>query len=143
MESHLKDDKLRQLGLKITVPRLKVLHLFEQYPDRHFSAEALCEQLNVQGENVSVATVYRVLNQFEAAGLLEKHSFEEHCAVYELNKGEHHDHLVCVKCGCICEFLDEEIEQRQESVAKQFKFQITDHRLVIYGLCESCSERKA
>lgn len=131
---------LRELGLKVTGPRLKILELFEQAPENHFSADQVFSALREAGEDVGLATVYRVLTQFEKAGLLKRHNFEEGHAVYELELGEHHDHLVCVKCGQVLEFIDKEIEARQEAMCQQYGFQMTDHSLTIYGLCPTCQQ---
>ncbi len=129
---------LREKGLKVTAPRLKILELFEKSKGSHLSAEAIFQQLRELGEDIGLATVYRVLGQFEAAGMLIRHHFEGDSAVYELDGGKHHDHLVCVKCHKIVEFVDETIEQRQIEVAKSSGFVITDHQLNIYGLCDAC-----
>lgn len=130
--------QLKDAGLKITIPRLKVLQILEQSADHHLSAEAVYKRLLDMGEDVGLATVYRVLTQFEAAGLVSRHNFEEGYCVFELCQGEHHDHLVCVKCGKVEEFIDEVIEQRQQLIARQAKFKMTDHALNIYGLCPNC-----
>jgi len=130
--------QLKDAGLKITLPRLKVLQILEQSSDHHLSAESVYKALLEMGEDVGLATVYRVLTQFESAGLVSRHNFEGGHSVFELSQGEHHDHLVCVKCGRVDEFIDEIIEQRQRLIAKQAKFKMTDHALNIYGLCPVC-----
>lgn len=130
--------QLKDAGLKITLPRLKVLQILEQAHDHHLSAENVYKALLEMGEDVGLATVYRVLTQFEAAGLVSRHNFEGGHSVYELTQGQHHDHLVCVKCGRVDEFIDELIEQRQRLIAEQAKFKMTDHALTIYGLCPGC-----
>lgn len=130
--------QLKDVGLKITVPRLKVLHILEQSPNHHLSAEGVYKALLDSGEDVGLATVYRVLTQFEAAGLVSRHNFEGGHSVFELSQKEHHDHLVCVKCGLVEEFVDELIEQRQKEIAQKAQFKMTDHALNIYGLCPGC-----
>ncbi|HHF7346520.1 TPA: ferric iron uptake transcriptional regulator [Legionella feeleii] len=130
--------QLKDAGLKITMPRLKVLQILEQSRDHHLSAESVYKALLDMGEDVGLATVYRVLTQFEAAGLVARHNFEGGHSVFELSQGEHHDHLVCVKCGRVEEFIDETIEQRQRMIAEKANFKMTDHALNIYGLCPNC-----
>ena len=132
----MQDQKdLKNAGLKATLPRLKVLSLFENSKDRHLSAEDIYKVMLNAGEDVGLATVYRVLTQFEQAGLLMRHHFESGKAVFELNSGGHHDHVVCVKCGRVEEFYDAEIEKRQESAAAKLGFTMQDHALTIYGMC--------
>lgn len=138
-ESKLEDGELRKAGLKVTVPRLKILHILENSGQRHMSAEELYKKLVDSGDDVGLATVYRVLTQFETAGLVIKHHFESEHAVYELNEGAHHDHLVCLRCGKVEEFIDEVIEKQQEAIAQQFGFKITDHCLYLYGTCKTCT----
>lgn len=133
--------QLKDAGLKITMPRLKVLQILEQSPNHHLSAESVYKALLDMGEDVGLATVYRVLTQFEAAGLVSRHNFEGGHSVFELSQGEHHDHLVCVKCGRVEEFIDEIIEQRQRLIAEQKGFKMTDHALNIYGLCPKCQNK--
>ena len=132
------NDELKRAGLKVTLPRMKILQILEQVSEHHLSADKIYQTLLEQGEDVGLATVYRVLTQFEAAGLVMRHNFEGEFAVYELNQGEHHDHLVCVKCGHVDEFRDDIIEARQLSIAEQAGFKMTDHALNIYGLCTQC-----
>lgn len=135
--------QLKDAGLKITVPRVKILQILEQSKERHLSAEGVYKTLIDLGEDVGLATVYRVLTQFEAAGLVIRHNFEGSHSVYELRQEEHHDHLVCVKCGRVEEFVDEVIEQRQELIAKNAGFKMTDHVLNIFGLCNTCQSQGA
>ncbi len=130
--------QLKEAGLKVTMPRIKVLQIFEEHPNNHYSAEEVFRTLLALGEDVGLATVYRVLTQFEAAGLIKRHNFESGHSVFELSDGEHHDHLVCIKCGLVAEFYDEVIETRQKEVAEQAGFKITDHSLTLYGLCPKC-----
>jgi len=127
--------ELRDQGLKVTVPRLKVLDLFQHSPDRHLTAEDVYRRLLDDHSDIGLATVYRVLTQFEQAGLLMRHHFEGGKAVYELNQGTHHDHLVCQQCGRVEEFYDAEIEKRQTKVAKERGFAIREHQLHIYADC--------
>lgn len=135
------NQELRKVGLKVTLPRLKILEVLANSSERHLSAEAIYQHLLAAGEEVGVATVYRVLTQFEEAGLVVRHNFEGGHSVFELNQGGHHDHLVCVKCGQVAEFIDELIETQQEAIAKKYGYQITDHVMTIYGVCPSCQER--
>ena len=130
---------LKNAGLKATLPRLKILELFENSDNRHLSAEDVYKVLLNAGDDVGLATVYRVLTQFEDAGLLIRHHFESGKAIFELNKGEHHDHMVCVKCGRVEEFYDEEIERRQKEAAESRGFKMQEHSLMIYGLCNDCT----
>ncbi len=128
--------ELKNAGLKATLPRLKVLSLFENSKDRHLAAEDIYKIMLNAGEDVGLATVYRVLTQFEQAGLLIRHHFEGGKAVFELNNGGHHDHIVCVKCGRVEEFYDAEIEKRQEAAAEKLGFSMQEHSLTIYGICK-------
>ena len=137
------DSELRKAGLKVTVPRVKILQILEQNTELHLSAEDVYRALLEAGEDVGLATVYRVLTQFEAAELVIRHNFEGGHAVFEMASGRHHDHLVCVRCGQIREFLDETIEARQREIASERGYAITDHRLTIYGICEPCARRYA
>lgn len=132
------------MGLKATLPRLRILSLFESSEVRHLSAEDVYKTLLNEGEDIGLATVYRVLTQFEQAGLLERHHFESGKAVFELNSDGHHDHLVCLQCGKVEEFFDEEIEKRQTRIAKDRGFAIRDHSLSIYADCTKtdCPDRK-
>ncbi len=126
---------LKTAGLKATLPRLKILNLFEHGEIRHLSAEDVYKLLITEGLDVGLATVYRVLTQFEQAGLLTRHHFESGKAVFELNQGGHHDHLVCLQCSRVEEFFDEEIEKRQVKVAKDRGFSIREHSLYLYADC--------
>ena len=134
----MQDEYLRGLGLKVTVPRVKILTILETAERRHWSAEALYDELRSQGHLVGLATVYRVLTQFEEAGLVKRHHFEGNFAVFELEREEDHDHLVCVKCAMVTEFVDQTIEDCQVNIAERNGFKITDHNLVIYGFCRDC-----
>lgn len=129
---------LKKAGLKVTLPRLKILEILEKADPHHMSAEDVYKTLLESGDDVGLATVYRVLTQFQTAGLVKRHNFEGDHAVFEIEQGEHHDHLVCVKCGRVDEFIDEVIERRQEVIAKQSEFKMTDHSLTIYGICKKC-----
>ncbi|MDD5330419.1 MAG: ferric iron uptake transcriptional regulator [Sulfuricella sp.] len=126
---------LKNAGLKATTPRLKILNLFETSDVRHLTAEDVYKILLADGEDVGLATVYRVLTQFEAAGLLIRHHFEGDRAIFELNQGTHHDHLVCMHCGKVEEFYDPDIEKRQEKVAKERGFAVREHSLYIFADC--------
>lgn len=126
---------LKNVGLKATMPRLRILNLFETSEVRHLTAEDVYRILIAEGEDVGLATVYRVLTQFETAGLLMRHHFESGKAVFELNQGKHHDHLVCLQCGKVEEFYDPEIERHQEQIARERGFHIQEHSLYIYADC--------
>jgi Fur family ferric uptake transcriptional regulator len=128
-------ENLKNAGLKTTLPRLKILGLFESGQERHMSAEDVYKQLSASGDDVGLATVYRVLTQFEHAGLLVRHNFEGGKSVFELNQGKHHDHIVCLQCGHVEEFYDDAIEARQKKVASNLGFEIHDHSLSIYADC--------
>lgn len=136
----MESQDLKKLGLKVTLPRLKILEILEHYSDRHMSADDVYRVLVESGEDVGLATVYRVLTQFEAAGLVARHHFEGGQAVFELDSGEHHDHILCIKCGKVAEFVDETIEQRQHDIAARAGFTMTGHCLYIYGVCGECRE---
>ena len=127
--------ELKNVGLKATLPRLKILNLFETSDQRHLSAEDIYRVLINEHEDIGLATVYRVLTQFEQAGLLIRHHFESGKAVFELNQGGHHDHLVCLQCGRVEEFFDDEIEKRQDMIAKERGFTIREHSLYLYVDC--------
>ena len=133
--------QLKDAGLKITLPRIKILQILEQSKSHHWSAENVYKALLEMNEDVGLATVYRVLTQFEAAGLVSRHNFEGGHSVFEITQGDHHDHLVCVKCGLVEEFFDEIIEQRQRVIAEEAQFKMTDHALNIYGLCPLCQNK--
>ena len=127
-------EEIKQAGLKVTLPRTRILQIMETSKTRHMSAEDVYrELLNDEAGNIALATVYRVLTQFEAAGLVIRHNFEGGQAVFELDNGEHHDHMVCLKSGKIVEFHDEIIEQRQREIAEQYGFELADHSLILYG----------
>lgn len=127
---------LRKAGLKATLPRLKILGILENASDRHMTAEDVYKTLLDAGEEIGLATVYRVLTQFEGAGLVIRHNFEGGRSVFELDHGSHHDHMVCVECGRVFEFIDHEIEDRQKKVAAREGFVMDDHALYIYGVCQ-------
>lgn len=132
------NQELRSAGLKVTVPRIKILQLLEDSEVHHMSAEDVYKALLDSGDDVGLATVYRVLTQFESAGLVKRHHFEGGRSVFELTSNKHHDHMVCVKCGSVKEFYDEMIENRQQEIAEQAGFQVTDHSHYLYGLCKNC-----
>jgi len=132
---------LKKAGLKATAPRIKILEILEENKMRHVSAEDVYRALLEMEEEVGLATVYRVLTQFEAAGLVTRHHFEGGHSLFELNVGEHHDHLMCVQCGCVDEFIDETIEERQRLVAERAGYKMTDHSLCIYGVCAKCQKK--
>jgi len=135
-----KDQELRNAGLKVTLPRVKILQILEGSEDKHFSAEDVYRALLGANEDVGLATVYRVLTQFESAGLVTRHHFEGGHSVFELTPLDHHDHLVCNKCGKVEEFFNEVIEQQQDKIAEMMGFEITDHSLYIYGICSTCKK---
>ena len=124
--------ELRKAGLKITLPRLKILEILEGAKDRHLSAEDIYKDLLNSGEDIGLATVYRVLTQFEAAGLVTRHNFEGGHSVFELDDGDHHDHMVCVDSGRVIEFVSEEIERLQHEIAEEYGYELIDHSLVLY-----------
>ena len=124
--------ELRKAGLKVTLPRLKILEIFEDADLRHLSAEDIYKELLDSGEDIGLATVYRVLTQFEAAGLVTRHNFEGGHSVFELDDGEHHDHMVCVESGEVVEFYNEEIERLQREMANKHGYELIDHNLVLY-----------
>lgn len=135
---------LKNTGLKATLPRLKILDLFETSGVRHLTAEDVYKVLLAEGLEIGLATIYRVLTQFEQAGILIRHHFESGKAVFELNRGGHHDHLVCVQCGHVEEFVDAEIEKRQLKIAKERGFAIQEHSLQIFATClkTECANRR-
>ena len=128
---------LRKAGLKVTLPRIKILELLENAEHHHMSAEDVYRALAAQGEDVGLATVYRVLTQFEQAGIVERHNFENNLLVFEIVQDEHHDHLVCDVCGKILEFHNSVIEAEQFKVAKAHNFKLSGHSLILYGVCDS------
>lgn len=140
----MENQQLRNAGLKVTMPRVRILELLRQSRDaqdpQHLTAEELYRQLMEQGADIGLATVYRVLSQFEAAGLVQRHHFESGQAVFELNEGTHHDHIVCMQCGKIEEFTDDVIEERQQRVAQSHDFDLDDHSLILYGNCLRCDD---
>lgn len=138
-------DNLKSSGLKATTPRLRILDLFQRAAARHMSAEDVYRALLAEDMDIGLATVYRVLTQFEQAGLLQRHFFESGKAVFELNEGHHHDHLVCLQCGKVEEFYDAEIESRQSRIAKERGFDVHDHALTIFADCtkSDCPNRKS
>jgi Fur family ferric uptake transcriptional regulator len=124
--------ELRKAGLKITLPRLKILEILERSKQRHMSAEDIYKDLLDSGEEIGLATVYRVLTQFESAGLVTRHNFEGGSSVFEFDDGEHHDHMVCVETGDVIEFVNDDIERLQHQIAEQYGYDIVDHNLVLY-----------
>ncbi|MBK5964420.1 ferric iron uptake transcriptional regulator [Thiocystis minor] len=138
----MENQQIKQAGLKVTVPRVKILGILEHSGKRHLSAEDVYKELLRQDEEIGLATVYRVLTQFEGAGLVCRRHFEGGQSVFELNSGSHHDHLVCIKCGKIVEFVDSLIEDRQTAIAAEHGFRIEDHSLVVYGLCAGCQNAR-
>jgi len=137
----MESSDLKKAGLKITLPRMKILEFLEASNTRHQSAEDIYRALRDDGEDIGLATVYRVLTQFEAAGLVDRHHFESGQAVFELNEKGHHDHIVCVSCGKVEEFYDELIESRQREVASDKGYEVTDHSLTLYGKCPNCQNK--
>lgn len=131
--------ELKSIGLKATFPRLKILDVFRKAEVRHMSAEDVYRALMGDSVEIGLATVYRVLTQFEQAGLLTRSQFDSGKAVFELNEGDHHDHMVCTHCGRVEEFHDPEIEKRQQKIAKEHGFSLTGHALSMYGICQSCA----
>ena len=132
---------LKKAGLKNTQPRRRILEIMDKGSNHHMSAEDIYRELVEAGEEIGLATVYRVLTQFEEAGLVVRHHFEGGQSVFELDHGDHHDHLVCVKCNSVEEFCDDDIEKRQQEIAKKAGFAITDHSLNIYGICSVCQKK--
>ena len=128
-------DELKSSGLKATLPRIKILEVFQRTARRHMTAEDVYKALLAEGADIGLATVYRVLMQFEQAGLLTRSNFESGKSVFELNEGQHHDHLVCLTCGRVEEFLDPEIEQRQRTIAQERGFELHEHALALYARC--------
>ena len=136
---------LKSTGLKATLPRLKILEIFHAGSQRHMSAEDVYRELMSENQDIGLATVYRVLTQFEQAGLLKRSNFESGKAVFELEEGQHHDHLVCLQCGRVEEFYDPEIEKRQQRIARDRGFALQDHALALYGHCTkpNCQYRES
>jgi len=139
------ESNIKQAGLKVTMPRMKILEILEtcsrDQHSRHLRAEDVYRILLERDEVIGLATIYRVLTQFEAAGLVSRHNFEGGQAVFELDQGLHHDHLVCMKCNRVVEFMDKDIEERQVAIAAEHGFTLDDHSLVIHGLCPNCRPR--
>ena len=135
-------DELKNTGLKATLPRLKILEIFQKGDPRHMTAEDVFRILLLEHSDIGLATVYRVLMQFEQAGILERSHFESGKAVYELNEGSHHDHLVCTSCGKVEEFYDAEIERRQQLVTKNRGGVLQEHAMSLYGLCADCASKR-
>ena len=133
-------EDFKSAGLKVTLPRLKILEVLEKSFNHHLTVEDIYRVLIEQNKEINVATIYRVLSQFEESGIVNKLNFENNQSVYELSNVEHHDHLVCVKCNTIVEFQDDVIERHQLQIAKKYGFQLTDHSLYLYGLCKICKE---
>ena len=127
---------LRRAGLKVTLPRLKILEILEHSATRHMSAEEIYKKLLDSSEDIGLATVYRVLTQFETAGLVARRHFENGMAVFEINHGTHHDHIVCMDCGAVEEFVDADIEAKQNAVATRLGYRIQEHSMVLYGRCQ-------
>jgi Fur family ferric uptake transcriptional regulator len=139
----VENQDIRKAGLKVTLPRVKILEILESSDARHMTAEDVYKALLERGEEIGLATVYRVLTQFVNAGLAEKHHFEGGQAVFELDRGHHHDHIVCQQCGHVEEFFDETIEKSQGEIASRHGFEISDHSLILYGRCvrKNCPHR--
>lgn len=133
---------LKNMGLKATFPRLKILDIFRKSDQRHLSAEDVYRALISESVEIGLATVYRVLTQFEQAGILARSQFDTGKAVFELNDGDHHDHMICTNCGSVTEFTDTEIEKRQHKVAKDHSFTLESHAMVLYGICSNCQKRR-
>jgi len=131
---------LKKAGLKVTLPRLKILEIMEEFGSKHMGAEDIYKIFVNRGDDIGIATIYRVLTQFETSGIVSRHRFDRDSSVFELCAGPHHDHLVCVKCTKVIEFVDNVIEKRQKNIAEQEGFEITDHSLTIYGLCSECQK---
>lgn len=135
-------DELKSTGLKATLPRLKILEIFQKGTQRHMTAEDVFRVLLEERSDIGLATVYRVLTQFEQAGILSRNNFESGKATYELNEGKHHDHFVCTACGKVEEFYDPEIEKRQQIVAQSKGWVVQDHSMALYGHCAQCAQSK-
>jgi len=138
VENAVDNANLKKAGLKNTQPRRLILEIMDKANNHHMSAEDIYRELIDAGEEIGLATVYRVLTQFEEAGLVVRHHFEGGQSVFELDHGDHHDHLVCVKCNRVEEFVDHDIEKRQQEIARKAGYEMTDHSLNIYGICGSC-----
>jgi Fur family ferric uptake transcriptional regulator len=136
-------EDLKDAGLKVTLPRIKVLEVFRTANTRHLSAEDVYHRLAATRADIGLATVYRVLTQLEEASMLARNTFNGGKAVYELNEGKHHDHLICLDCGRTEEFYDPTIEKRQKAVAESFGYTLRDHQLALYGYCPNCAAKRA
>ena len=136
-----KPSDLKATGLKATLPRLKILDIFQKNASSHLSAEDVYRLLLAENQDIGLATVYRVLTQFEQAGILSRNYFETGKAVYELNEGTHHDHIVCISCGRVEEFQDADIERHQQEVAARMNYELVDHNLALYGRCSACRQK--
>ena len=136
------NQELRKAGLKVTLPRVKILQIMESSEIKHLSAEDVYKALIEADEDVGLAPVYRVLTQFESAGLVMRHHFEGGSSVFELTTIDHHDHIVCQTCGSVEEFYDEVIESQQEMIAEKYGFRITDHSMYLYGVCKDCQAKE-
>ena len=137
----VKPSDLKATGLKATLPRLKILDIFQKNASSHLSAEDVYRRLLAENQDIGLATVYRVLTQFEQAGILSRNYFETGKAVYELNEGTHHDHIVCISCGRVEEFQDADIERHQQEVAARMNYELVDHNLALYGRCSACRQK--
>ena len=140
VETESDQSDLKTVGLKATFPRLKVLDIFRRAEHRHLSAEDVYRALLAENVEIGLATVYRVLTQFEQAGILSRSQFDGVKAIFELNDGDHHDHLICTHCGSVAEFSDDKIEERQHDVAKKHGFTLESHAMVLYGVCSVCQK---
>ena len=138
----LQGNNLKKAGLRTTIPRLKILEIFGNSKQRHLSAEDVYRALLEDGEDIGLATVYRVLTQFESAGLLLKNMFGENKAVFELDSGEHHDHMVCLQCGRVEEFHNDDIERLQVEVSNKFNFKLSYHEMNLFGTCAKCGDEE-
>lgn len=134
----MSSEKLKNTGLKITSARLAIFRIFENAPDKHLSAYDIQANVKEAGIDIALATVYRVLGQFEEADLIQRHDFDDEKALYELHDGKQHDHMVCEGCGKVTDFFDGEIEKRREDILTSYGFLLSGHRLVLYGMCEDC-----
>ena len=133
---------LKEFGFKVTQPRVEILKLFEKHKDKHLSPDEVFSKLKAQGSTTGIATVYRVLNQFESAGIINRLKLDNEQVMYELNQGEHHDHVICIKCNMIQEFYSPEIEALQKQIVESFGAEMIDHSLNIYVKCKSCREKE-
>lgn len=138
-----KETNLKKAGLRTTIPRLKILEIFSQSQQRHLSAEEVYRHLLDDEEEIGLATVYRVLTQFEVAGLLQKQTFRDNKAVFELDSGEHHDHMICIECGRVEEFHNDEVEKLQLEICQESGFRLDYHEMNLYGCCSKCRDDSA